>query len=386
MTANKSNTIKILIPILFSFFVMGMVDIVGLSTNYLKKDFSLDELTSSIIPMMVFFWFAVFSIPTGLLMNRIGRKKTVLLAILIECVSLAFPFFFYDFYVVVFSFALLGIGNTILQVSLNPLVASIVDDNKLAGTLTFGQFIKAVSSFVGPIIASMAVRNYGDWKIILLVFAITSLISFVWLYLVPIKKEENMDTAQASFTNTLGLLKDSLILQMFLGILLIVGIDVCMNVNTPQLLEQRLGFSTEDATLGSSLYFGARTLGAFLGSIILLKVNPSKFMKINMIVAIPTFLVLMFLGEKWMLFAAVFIIGLTCANVFSVIFSLAMQYRPLKANEISSLMIMGVAGGAVVTPLVGVVAKHFGLGISFGVLLLSALYIYFLSRKFDKKS
>lgn len=386
MTANKSNTIKILIPILFSFFVMGMVDIVGLSTNYLKKDFSLDELTSSIIPMMVFFWFAVFSIPTGLLMNRIGRKKTVLLAILIECVSLALPFFFYDFYVVVFSFALLGIGNTILQVSLNPLVASIVNDNKLAGTLTFGQFIKAVSSFVGPIIASMAVRNYGDWKLILIVFAITSLISFVWLYLVPIKKEENMDATQASFTNTLGLLQDSLILQMFLGILLIVGIDVCMNVNTPQLLEQRLGFSTEDATLGSSLYFGARTLGAFLGSIILLKVDPSKFMKINMIVAIPTFLVLMFLGEKWMLFAAVFIIGLTCANVFSVIFSLAMQYRPQKANEISSLMIMGVAGGAVVTPLVGVVAKHFGLGISFGVLLLSALYIYLLSRKFDKKS
>ncbi len=319
-------------------------------------------------------------------MNRIGRKKTVLLAILIECISLALPFFFYNFYVVIFSFALLGIGNTILQVSLNPLVASIVDDNKLAGTLTFGQFIKAVSSFVGPIIASIAVKNYGDWKLILLVFAVTSLISFAWLYLVPIKKEENIDTAQASFTNTLGLLKDSLILQMFLGILLIVGIDVCMNVNTPQLLEQRLGFSTEDATLGSSLYFGARTLGAFLGSIILLKVDPSKFMKINMIVAIPTFLILMFLGEKWMLFAAIFIIGLTCANVFSVIFSLAMQYRPQKANEISSLMIMGVAGGAVVTPLVGIVAKHFGLGISFGVLLLSAVYIYLLSLKFKKKS
>lgn len=386
MTENKSNTVKILIPILFSFFVMGMVDIVGLSTNYLKKDFALDELTSSIIPMMVFFWFAIFSMPTGLLMNRIGRKKTVLLAILIECVSLILPFFFYDFYVIIFSFALLGIGNTILQVSLNPLVASIVHDTKLAGTLTFGQFIKAVSSFVGPIIASMAVKNYGDWKLILLVFAITSLISFVWLYLVPIAREENVDTQQASFGNTLGLLKDNLILQMFLGILLIVGIDVCMNVNTPQLLEQRLGLTTDDATLGSSLYFGARTLGAFLGSILLLKINPSKFMKINMLVAVPAFLMLMFLSEKWLLFAAVFIIGLTCANVFSIIFSVAMQYRPKKANEISSLMIMGVAGGAVVTPLVGIVAKNFGLGISFGVLLLSAAYIYILSLKFEKKS
>ena len=381
---NKSNTIKVLIPIFFSFFVMGMVDIVGLSTNYLKKDFSLDELTSSIIPMMVFFWFAIFSIPTGILMNRIGRKNTVLLAIFIECISLLLPFFFYDFYVIVFSFALLGIGNTILQVSLNSLVASIVSDDKLAGTLTFGQFIKAVSSFVGPIIASMAVRNFGDWKLIFIVFALTSFISLAWLYFVPIKKEENVGVKQTSFGSTLGLLKDSLILRMFLGILLIVGIDVCMNVNTPQLLEFRLGFSTEDATLGSSLYFGARTLGAFVGSILLLKINPSKFMKINMIIAIPAFLMLMFLGEKWSLFAAVVIVGITCANVFSVIFSVAMQYRPEKANEISSLMIMGVAGGAVVTPLVGIVAKNLGLGLSFGVLLLSAVYIYLLSVKFEK--
>lgn len=382
---NKSNTIKILIPIFFSFFVMGMVDIVGLSTNYLKKDFALDELTSSIIPMMVFFWFAIFSIPTGLLMNRIGRKKTVLLAIVIECISLLLPFFFYNFYVVVFSFALLGIGNTILQVSLNPLVASIVDDSKLAGTLTFGQFIKAVSSFVGPIIASMAVKSYGDWKLIFIVFALTSFISLIWLYAVPIIKEENIDIKHTSFANTLSLLKDNLILRMFLGILLIVGIDVCMNVNTPQLLEHRLGFTTEDATLGSSLYFGARTLGAFIGSILLLKINPAKFMKINMIIAVPAFLILMFLGGKWALFAAVFIVGVTCANVFSVIFSVAMQYRPEKANEISSLMIMGVAGGAVVTPLVGVVAKHLGLGISFGILLLSAVYIFLLSLKFEKK-
>lgn len=109
-------------------------------------------------------------------------------------------------------------------------------------------------------------------------------------------------------------------------------------------------------------------------------------MKINMLIAVPAFLMLMFLSDKWLLFAAVFTIGLTCANVFSIIFSVAMQYRPQKANEISSLMIMGVAGGAIVTPLVGIVAKHFGLGISFGVLLLSAAYIYILSLKFEKKS
>ncbi|PXV59988.1 fucose permease [Dysgonomonas alginatilytica] len=382
---NKSNSLKVFIPVMLSFFVMGIVDVVGVSTNYIRQDFSLDDLTASIIPMMVFLWFAIFSIPTGMLMNRIGRKKTVLIAIIISLLSLLLPYLFYNFYAVIIAFALLGIGNTILQVSLNPLVASIVSGEKLASTLTFGQFVKAIASFVGPIIASVAAKQYGDWRLIFVVFVAVSLLAFMWLYITPIKADEERENNQTTFGSTLTLLKDNLILQLFLGIVFIVGIDVCMNTNTPQLLMQRLGMTTDDAALGSSLYFAARTLGAFLGSFILMKCKPAVFLRINMIVAIVAFAIIFFAVEQWLLFLSVALIGFTCANVFSIIFSVALQYKPQQTNEISSLMIMGVAGGAIITPIAGLLSKNMGLAAGFGLLLLCVIYILLLSLKFSKK-
>ncbi|GBU07778.1 MFS transporter [Bacteroidales bacterium] len=380
----KNSHLKIFIPILLSFFVMGMADIVGVATNFVREDFGLNDLTASIIPMMVFFWFAVFSIPTGLLMGRIGRKKTVLLAILIQCIALILAYSLYQFYIIILAFALLGIGNTILQVSLNPLVASIVEKDKLASTLTFGQFVKASSSFVGPILASMAARSYGDWKLVFLIFAAVSLLSFACLYLTPINADNKLELKQSSFGETLKLLKEGFVFTLFLGIVFIVGVDVCMNTNIPQLLIKRLGMATEVASLGSSLYFGARTLGAFVGAIILMKCKPASFLRANMVLAIAAFVLLIFSWEQTLLFVAIFLIGFTCANVFSIIFVFALQNKPEQTNEVSSLMIMAVAGGAVISPLVGAVSKGFGVGMGFGILLLCVLYLLFLSFKLSK--
>ena len=69
---------KVIFPILCGFFVMGFVDLVGISTNYVKSDFGLSDSVANLLPMMVFVWFALFSIPTGLLMGKLGRRNTVL--------------------------------------------------------------------------------------------------------------------------------------------------------------------------------------------------------------------------------------------------------------------------------------------------------------------
>ncbi|MFT4223755.1 MFS transporter [Dysgonomonas sp.] len=379
----KSNSLRILIPIMLSFFVMGLVDLVGVSTNYVKNDFSLDNFSASIFPMMVFLWFAVFSIPTGLLMGRIGRKKTVSIAIFITIVALLIPYLDYNYYVLIIAFALLGIGNTMLQVSLNPLVASIVANNRLASTLTFGQFVKAMASFMGPVVTSFAAKQFGDWRLAFVAFAVMSLLTLAWINFTPINEEK--ENALSSFQNTLKLLKDRFILKLFLGILLIVGIDVCMNTYTPALFGQRLGMHVDDAALGSSLYFASRTIGAFLGAFLLMKFSPSSFLKTNMIAAIAAFLILMFTAQQWSLFAGVVLVGFTCANVFSIIFTVALQYKKGQTNEVSSLMVIGVAGGAIVTPIVGLVADKSGLAGGFGLLFLCSVYLFYLSFTLSKR-
>lgn len=370
-------------PILFGFFVMGFVDVVGIATNYVKVDFGLSDTMANLIPMMVFLWFALFSIPTGILMGKAGRRNTVVIALVITAVAMLLPLFFYDFTWILLAFALLGIGNTMLQVSLNPMVANVVSADKITSVLTLGQFIKAVSSFLGPIIAGAAAAFWGDWKLIFIVYSVTSVLSIFWL-LMAIPGAEKREESGATLATTLSLFKDKQIVLLFLGILFIVGIDVGLNTSIPKLLMEKAGMPLSEAGLGTSLYFAARTGGAFAGALLLARFSGAQFLKYSMGVALVAFLVLLTFDALWMLFGMIVIVGLACANVFSILFSYALQHKPERANEISALMIMGVSGGALITPLMGIVADAAGQVAGLSVLLICMLYLAFVSFKLKK--
>ena len=82
-----------LLPVMLCFFAMGFVDLVGIASNYVKADLGLSDASANIFPSLVFFWFLIFSVPTGMLMNKIGRKNTVILSLIVTVVSLLLPVF-----------------------------------------------------------------------------------------------------------------------------------------------------------------------------------------------------------------------------------------------------------------------------------------------------
>jgi FHS family L-fucose permease-like MFS transporter len=369
-------------PVLFGFFIMGFVDVVGISTSYVQKDFGLTDSVANLLPMMVFLWFAVFSVPTGLLMNKIGRKNTVLLSMFITFLALLVPLLTYSYGMVLFAFALLGIGNTILQVSLNPLVSNVVSKEQLTSRLTLGQFIKAIASFLGPIIAGLAAATLGNWKLLFPMFAAITLLSSLWLWFTPLPRDEQVEQT-TSFGAAFSLLKDKSILLLFLGILFVVGVDVGMNMATPKFLMERIGMPLEQAGLGTSLYFAARTAGALTGAILLARFAAMRFFKISMLAAIGAMIILLFSHSIVVVLIMVGIIGFAIANIFSIIFSMALQKRPGRGNEISGLMIMGVAGGAVLPPLMGLASDAIGqVG---GMLVILAGWLSLLSASFMVK-
>jgi len=371
------------IAVFFGFFIMGFVDIVGISTNYVKSDFNLSSTLANTIPMMVFLWFAVFSIPVGILMGRIGRKKTVLLSLSITTLAMIIPLISYTFPTVLIAFALLGISNTILQVSLNPLVAAMFNKEKMASVLTAGQFIKSISSLLGPVIAGFAASYFADWKMTFLIFAVITFFSVLLLSFSEIE-ESGFENRQSSFKSVLNLLKDKYILYCFLSILFIVGLDVGINTSAPELLMKRVGLELGRAGLGSSVYFAAKTTGAFVGAVLLLNIRPLRFLRLSLIIAILSSLSLIFVSNLWLLLVLIFIIGFTCANVFSIIFSFALKRMPDRSNEISALMIMGVSGGAIVLPIQGLVNDGFGLSASLSVLLICLLVNLMLTKIFKE--
>ena len=271
----KKNTFWKLPPVLFAFFVMGFVDVVGVSTSYVKSDFGLNDTLANLLPMLVFLWFAVCSLPTGLLMKRIGRKNTVLLSSLITIVAMVLPLVYYSFFSVLLAFALLGIGNTVLQVSLNPLLMDVVAKEKVTSLLTFGYFIKAISSTLGPVILSVAMGVWGDWHLVFWVYAVCTSLSWIWLVCTPIQeKREEVAYVGGSIWK---LFKNRKLMVAFSVILLIVGFEIGLMTAVPKYLLERCQIPIEQGGLGCSLYFAARTLGTFIGSIILSRFSDHKY-------------------------------------------------------------------------------------------------------------
>lgn len=372
-----------LLPILFGFFVMGFVDVVGIATNYVKKDFMLSDTLANLIPMMVFLWFAVCSIPTGIMMSRIGRRNTVLLSMAMTAVAMIMPLLSYSFTCALMAFALLGIGNTILQVSLNPMVTQVVAGDRVASVLTLGQFVKAISSFLGPVIAGVAASFFGNWKLIFAAYAIVTILAGVWL-LLTIERDTPEKGQTASFRSAVSLFTDKIILLLFIGILAIVGTDVGLNTSIPKLLMEKAGLPLSEAGLGTSLYFVAKTVGTFAGTFILAKIAGKRFMRVSMVVAIVAFVAMLFVHELWLLSVLIVVVSFACANVFSIIFSYALQHKPAKANEISALMVMGVSGGAVVMPFMGMLSDAFGQVAGLIPLLVCMVYLLWTTGKLGK--
>jgi len=280
------------------------------------------------------------------------------------------------------AFGLLGIGNTILQVSLNPLLTNVVAGDKLTSNLTVGQFIKAISSFLGPIVAGYCSLHFGSWTWMFPIYAAVTLLSGLWLIATPISRETEVGKA-STFGETLGLLKDKRILLLFFGILCVVGLDVGMNTATPKLLMERAGLVKEAAGYGSSWYFGARTLGTFIGAFLLVKVAEKKYFRINMIINLLAIAVLLFAQTQTAILAMVCIIAFAASCIFAVLFSMAIRVFPDKTNEISGLMITGVAGGALFPLLMGIAASVTG-NQTGSVLVIGLTMVYLLFCAFRK--
>jgi FHS family L-fucose permease-like MFS transporter len=362
------------LPVFMSFIVMGFVDIVGVATGFIKKDFMLTDNIAQLIPSMALFWFFVLSVPSGILQDRYGKKRMLNIGMLLTGIAMVIPFIHYSFPVMLVAFIVLGIGNTIIQVSANPLLHDVAPRDKYSSYMSLSQFVKAIVSLLGPAIAALMSTMFGNWKLVFAVYAFTSVLAIIWLYLTQIEETKSSHEA-ATFKSCFSLLKNRFILLMALGIFMLVGCDVGMNSNIANFLQNQFGLTLERASLGISLYFTALMIGRFLGAVILNWISARKFLLLTAILALIS-LVGMLLAP-WFLVVqiAIFMVGLGSANLFPLIFSIALEKMPDRANEVSGLMIMAVSGGAFLPPVMGMVSTNFGVKASFLVLVLAMIYL-----------
>lgn len=368
----------VLIPLMLCFFAMGFVDLVGIASNYVKEDLQLTDSVANVFPSLVFFWFLIFSVPTGILMNKIGRKKTVLLSLIVTLVSLALPILGENFGIMLISFSLLGIGNALMQTSLNPLISTVIKSGHLASTLTFGQFVKAIASFLAPYLAMWGAMGILPslglgWRALFVIYLVMGIFATL-LAGTPIEEEP---VGQASSVSScLRLLGKPVVLLSFIGIMCHVGIDVGTNTTAPKILMERLGYSLNEAAFATSLYFIFRTLGCLTGSLFLRLLRTRTFFIISVVMMALSMAGLLFGHSQTVLYASIALVGYGNSNVFSMIFSQALTDMPEQKNEVSGLMIMGLFGGTVFPLLMGFASDAVGQMGAVAVMAVGVIYLF----------
>ena len=369
----------VLIPLMLCFFAMGFVDLVGIASNYVKEDLQLTDSVANVFPSLVFFWFLIFSVPTGILMNKIGRKKTVLLSLIVTLVSLVLPVLGENFGIMLVSFSLLGIGNALMQTSLNPLISTVIKGGHLASTLTFGQFVKAIASFLAPYLAMWGAMGVLPtmglgWRALFVIYLVMGIFATLLLAGTPIEEEP---VGQASsVTSCLRLLGKPVVLLSFIGIMCHVGIDVGTNTTAPKILMERLGYTLNEAAFATSLYFIFRTVGCLTGSLFLRLLRTRIFFIISVVMMALSMAGLFFGHSQMVLYTAIALVGYGNSNVFSMIFSQALTDMPEQKNEVSGLMIMGLFGGTVFPLLMGFASDAVGQMGAVAVMAVGVIYLF----------
>ena len=278
------------------------------------------------------------------------------------------------------SFSLLGIGNALMQTSLNPLMALVTGGKNLASTLTFGQFIKAIASFMAPYLAmwgaTHVIPSFGlDWRVLFAIYFVVGALSTLLLWGTGIE-ETITEGKTSSFADCFRLLGTPVVLLSFFGIMFHVGIDVGTNTTAPKILMERLGMSLNDAAFATSLYFIFRTVGCLTGSYFLRVLKTRTFFIISIVMMALSMALLFFADTKVLLYTGIALVGYGNSNVFSMCFAQALTAMPEKQNEVSGLMIMGLFGGTIFPLIMGFASDAVGQAGAVAVMAIGVIYLF----------
>jgi len=373
-----------LLPMLAGFFVMGFSDIIGTVMNQVKAECALSDVTAGFLPSMIFIWFFLISIPTGVLCGKIGRKNTVLVSLGVTVFAMLLPLAANAerFWIYFIAFALLGIGNTIIQAALPALMSNVVAPDQLTSRISLGQFVKAICAALTPVFVYLTATALDNWKLLFPLYGALTVVAALWLWFTAIPDERGGTRSGASATTTFGsclaMLKHPYVLAMTVGILFSVGADVGFAVAIPEYLKNVYKVDLNKAGMGPTVYFVAKTLAAIGGAALFAKVSAAKCFPWCMGLGILATAGIFFAGTPFVFLACVFVAALATANSFGMCMGLALDKVPEKANEITSLMVMAIVGGGIVTPVLGFMQKSAGAIGVVCVLLACLAYLFAL--------
>ncbi len=384
-------------PVFLVFLAMGFGDVVGPLVALVKDTFQVSDFVARLVPFTGFLMFFLLSVPMGLVQDRRGKKFVLLLGLAVALAGAVLPILagmygkaevaagdLTKFYVVLASILLLCAGATILQVCGNPVMRDVSAEGKFSSNLSLAQSVKAVGSSMGFLLLPLVAKPLGlDWSVQFPIFAGALLVALAACLPLQLKAEvRDPNSRPATMASCFALFgKNTFILTMVLGIFFYVGAEVCFGSSVPLLLKEKFKMDlSQSLWMSWSLVFLPILVGRFVGGLVLRVIKPALFLKLTCVLSLAG-IALVFSGNQPLTYTGIVLATLGFANIFPLIFSIAVDALPERANEISGLMISAIAGGAVLPPLMGLVVDCCGKNqiAGFAVPFAAVVYILWLS-------
>ncbi len=382
MEQNSVNR-RVLLPVLAGFFIMGFCDIVAPISAYIAKEMpAANSLAVSFLPSMVFLWFLLLPTPIASIMGRIGRKRTALIGYTLTIVGLLTPYLagrddsLTPYFI---GFGLLGIGNTVVQVAVNPLLASLAPSNKMTSYLTIGQICRNSSLLLLAPISTLLIAYLGSWRLLLPLYAALTLLGGVWLQLTTVT-EEYAQSGQKSIWSTFSLLRNSTVAICVVGIAAFIATDVSVGFLSVRLVD------SPSSMLTTTGFYALRIIGTVVGAWVLSRFSDVKYLRLNMVVALALALFCMLFAQGTItIYITIALMGFTLSCVFATLYAVAAKSAPDRGNDVAALCVMAISAGAVAAPVCAKIIDIAGRN-SYGLIFTIAMILYLLWASFRLKN
>lgn len=396
----QRNNFLVGVILLIWFVISFVTNILGPLMPIIIQTYKLSLTMAAFLPFSFFLAYGIMSIPSGMMIEKIGEKKSMLIAFSLNFIG-AISFGLYPQYgIALGSLFIIGMGMAMLQVIINPLMRTAGGEENFAFFSVLGQLVFGLASFVSPFVFSYLltaltahpienplvgvlaglVKDGLSWTALYWLFSfifllILLLLSFISMPAVELKEDEKTGAGSVY----LGLLKNKEVVLFFIGIVAYVGTEQALANWMSEFLRTYHGVDpNKDGAQVVAWFWGLMSLGCLLG-LALLKLWDSKLiLKIATLISIVVVSLALF-GSKELALYSFPAAGFFISVMFSIIFSLALNSVSQHHGSFSGILCSGIFGGALVPLIIGALGDLIGLRFALMFLYLTLGYILFLA-------
>lgn len=382
------------------FMLWGIAISMGDVLNrHFQKVLNVSLAQSGLVQFSIFGAYAVMGIPAGLFMKKYGYKNGVLFGLCLYALG-SFLFIpaagaesFGFFRIALF---ILACGLATLETVAHPFAAALGDERRSEQRLNFSQTFNAVGTIIGPLLGAYFIfgdvltgntqTDLSSVKILYSAIGATVFIiavAFWFIKIPPLQEARNLPGTQRSY-------RDLFRYKHFRWAVVAQFFNVATQGGTwAFFINYAVTYMPNMSDQKAAVYFSVSMLmmliGRMVGTFLMNFIAPNKLLALFCLGSIFMCLVIsQHLG--WLSFACLIGLQFTFSIMFPTIFGLGMRNLSDLREKASSIIVMGVVGGAVFPPIMGYVAGKYSVATSYLLPIICYFMIFLFAVKFYKPS